>query len=315
MMFGLPGILEQFSRQSIPSINYCPLDDTDFFDISGIGVIPINYCPQDDASFYDITRPTFGTWNPSEITPYLWLDATDETTFTLTVANLVTEWRDKSGNGFHCEQPTLALKPYYSPDASDQPPTDPAYLGFNLNWLATVDFSSTRFLQCLNWNMTGSQHTFIAFATRTINSSSRLFTQSDAGLDTATGGYIPALMTSSTTIGSYLAGNRATRPISSQQGYIFDSVYNGTSVTNRISGEVTGASFTNSVTKTFTRYFLNSNTAGANTSNPLIGEIVVFNRVLTQTEREQMQGYLSWKWGLVSKLPSGHPYKIFPPNI
>lgn len=43
-----------------------------------------------------------------------------------------------------------------------------------------------------------------------------------------------------------------------------------------------------------------------------IAEIVVFNYVLTQAEREQVEGYLAHKWfgaGASNNLPAGHPYK------
>jgi hypothetical protein len=33
------------------------------------------------------------------------------------------------------------------------------------------------------------------------------------------------------------------------------------------------------------------------------------------TKQEIVEGYLAWKWGLVSKLPVGHPYKNQPPYI
>jgi hypothetical protein len=55
---------------------------------------------------------------------------------------------------------------------------------------------------------------------------------------------------------------------------------------------------------------------GRNTSVELagkIGELVIFNAALSSTDREKMEGYLAWKWGLVSNLPGGHPYKSSPP--
>jgi hypothetical protein len=43
--------------------------------------------------------------------------------------------------------------------------------------------------------------------------------------------------------------------------------------------------------------------------NGNIAEILVFSNVLTTTERQQVEGYLAWKWGLQANLVSGHPYK------
>jgi hypothetical protein len=40
-----------------------------------------------------------------------------------------------------------------------------------------------------------------------------------------------------------------------------------------------------------------------------IGEIVVYFATLTDAQRQQVEGYLAWKWGLVASLPNGHPFK------
>jgi hypothetical protein len=38
--------------------------------------------------------------------------------------------------------------------------------------------------------------------------------------------------------------------------------------------------------------------------NGTIGEIIVYSGILSTTQRQQVEGYLSWKWGLVSRLNS-----------
>jgi hypothetical protein len=42
-------------------------------------------------------------------------------------------------------------------------------------------------------------------------------------------------------------------------------------------------------------------------------EVIIFNATISNTNREKIEGYFAWKWGLVSSLPSTHPYKLFPP--
>jgi hypothetical protein len=46
----------------------------------------------------------------------------------------------------------------------------------------------------------------------------------------------------------------------------------------------------------------NDNTVG------YFSEILIYSRALTTTERQQVEGYLSLKWGLNANLPSTHPY-------
>lgn len=45
-----------------------------------------------------------------------------------------------------------------------------------------------------------------------------------------------------------------------------------------------------------------------------VSEVIVYAGVLTQSEREKVEGYLAHKWGLAAKLPANHPYKSNPPG-
>lgn len=46
-----------------------------------------------------------------------------------------------------------------------------------------------------------------------------------------------------------------------------------------------------------------------------IAEVCVFNSVLSSTNYQLTEGYLAWKWGLQTNLPSDHPYKNAAPSI
>ncbi len=64
-------------------------------------------------------------------------------------------------------------------------------------------------------------------------------------------------------------------------------------------------------------YAIGSNTTGDDQwgwFTGLISEILVYNGTLTNTQVEQIEGYLAHKWGLVSTLPSNHAYKTSGPN-
>jgi hypothetical protein len=50
-----------------------------------------------------------------------------------------------------------------------------------------------------------------------------------------------------------------------------------------------------------------------NRLNGVIYEIIAYDRGLTNSERQQVEGYLAWKWRLSSSLPTNHPfYKVSP---
>jgi hypothetical protein len=44
-----------------------------------------------------------------------------------------------------------------------------------------------------------------------------------------------------------------------------------------------------------------------------ISEILAYSSVLSTPDREKVEGYLAWKWGLQSSLPPGHLYKSAAP--
>jgi hypothetical protein len=45
-----------------------------------------------------------------------------------------------------------------------------------------------------------------------------------------------------------------------------------------------------------------------------VSEIIIYNTVLTTTERQVVEGYLAWKWGTQASLPATHPYKTVQPS-
>jgi hypothetical protein len=64
-------------------------------------------------------------WSPLDLSPDLWLDASDESSFAYHSGTLVSQWSDKSGNDYHATQATSGNAPSRST---------------TLNGLSTVDF-------------------------------------------------------------------------------------------------------------------------------------------------------------------------------
>ena len=57
----------------------------------------------------------------------------------------------------------------------------------------------------------------------------------------------------------------------------------------------------------------NPNTADSTRLVGTIGEILVYNEVLSSDDIAKVEGYLAWKWFLEGNLPVNHPYKNNPP--
>jgi hypothetical protein len=43
-----------------------------------------------------------------------------------------------------------------------------------------------------------------------------------------------------------------------------------------------------------------------------LGELIIFSKALSTSERQYIEGYLAWKWGLTANLATNHPYKNSP---
>ena len=52
---------------------------------------------------------------------------------------------------------------------------------------------------------------------------------------------------------------------------------------------------------------------GAYPSQIEINEIVMYTTTLTNQQRQQLEGYFAWKWGLKSNIGLGHPFFLIPP--
>ena len=91
-------------------------------------------------------------------------------------------------------------------------------------------------------------------------------------------------------------------------GGVFDessssvSSYNGTIVTgnagNSQSQGVTLGCFSQGV------YYLKGD----------LGEVVIYSQALSTSNRQAIEGYLAWRWGLQANLPVSHPYYSAPPS-
>jgi hypothetical protein len=43
--------------------------------------------------------------------------------------------------------------------------------------------------------------------------------------------------------------------------------------------------------------------------------MVATSALLSTADRQRLEGYLAWKWGLHANLPAGHPFRNNPPTV
>jgi hypothetical protein len=238
----------------------------------------------------------------------LWLDAAD--TRTVTGTTTVTAWADKSGNGFNGTLVTIS--------------TTPALISNALNGKSVINFTGGSYMTTtLSLGTTqpftlftvarpGFNGTTMAVATVNGNGATRpnciiLFKESNTYNNNWTmgGGTLVTqgnLNTLSASPSRYDINANYWAPNSTQVNV------NGTSYASSSSAP---ASITAGAT--FVVGAANELNLGQ-LWNGHIAEIILFSATLTQPERQQVEGYLAWKWGIQTQLPT-HPYQNIPPLL
>lgn len=235
----------------------------------------------------------------------LWLDSADSNTTILSGAN-VTRWNDKSGSGFN------AISPAGS---------NPTLRSAGLNGLNTITFNGTsQFFQLANANMLDyNVNDFAIFSVAQLNLNNNiqnLISKNSPGLPQwrlALENNQIQLIIFNIFITSSLSSIAPSAGWALLSGMVYRNtgnvlVLNGTSIST---GVPIGGSLTNSFNTTIGAAFSGGY---ARFWAADMAEILVFNASLTTFQRQQVEGYLAWKWGIQANLPANHPFKNAPPQ-
>jgi hypothetical protein len=240
-----------------------------------------------------------------------WYDSLDLTamaqnsdgTGVVAVGDPVGYWADKSGAGNHVTQATPANRPTATASAVNGK-TALVFDGSN-DSLSRTGYTSQTSLSGLTRIMVVSSSQ-VSMATRTLTSG---LAEAGGGQCFFTTGSSPAVIRCS--INTYhldVARQGDTIPLR-----VYESVYDGAAGTMKTfySGtEVAsgaGAPATTSATAG-PILWIGSNVGINNFINGPIAEYLIYDRALTTTERQKIEGWLAWRWGLQAQLPSNHPY-------
>jgi len=97
---------------------------------------------------------------------------------------------------------------------------------------------------------------------------------------------------------------------------LMGTTFTGTTMTPYFNGNTNGTTQTFTTSVDSAGFSIGYATDSGISSQPwggYIGEIVINNTVLSVPQRQYLEGYLAWKWGIQTSLASGHPYVISPP--
>jgi hypothetical protein len=240
-------------------------------------------------------------WSPTSVSNcVLWLDGADSSTFTLSSTS-VTQWRDKSGNGNHMANNG----------------TSPIYNASLINSVGGIDCTNGGSLISSGFqNSANLSFAMVAVVKSGLGFWGSFFTHGGRDTDFA--------VERNSIVGTTIHFQTANDNSSCGIAYTVDApvLYFGTmtSGTSRFFESFSGGTNTTTTGTNSSTISLGSQLARVGKSdnnevcNSFIGEIIYYTAVLGTTQRQQVEGYLAWKWGLKASLPSSHPYKLFPPS-
>jgi hypothetical protein len=245
----------------------------------------------------------FSSWQPTFISGLaLWLDAADRNSLILSGSN-VNQWRDKSGNGNN---------------TTTQTSNNPTYQQNNLNGQATIGFQSSSdglVITSNNFNMSSFPSLCYFIVIRPSSTqpnttfagilSTDTLNQYGRSLGLGTGNWQQEYYSNFQNITPYTANVWA---IVSLQ---FNSTVSTTLAVNGITFTATPTAFGNNTQGLKIGSY--SSTYSSFNANFDTGEILIYGANITTAQRQQIEGYLAWKWGLQSSLPATHPFSKWPP--
>jgi hypothetical protein len=231
------------------------------------------------------------TWTPAALTTSLWLDFADTSTITLSGSS-ITQINDKSGNGRNATQSTTSKRPTAG----------------SLNGNNCMVSTSTQYLALAN-----SLTSVRAYAS-VVQFSTTAAEQWIVGDSTSYDFHAPA--TANNESANYnaggLIGTTASNSVRNGSGWI-----NGTSVAPpSMIRNINVSLYIFNTTASVSISQFSADRSNTYRNAGIVGnicEIIALPNALSDSDRQKLEGYLAYKWGFTSSLPSDHPYKSTPP--
>jgi len=260
-------------------------------------------------------------WTPVQLSTALWLDANDASTLTLN-GSTVSQWRDKSGNARHASQATAANQPTRTLNGLNGKPVltfDGADWLFNATPGALIrnvaggtvaavlnytDATIQRIpIAAMNGTGAGVRLSTVLQSAGTLNIAARRL-DAEGALIVST----PPAYTNGTSIIQVGVARYSDGALEQYVNGTTDGT--GAFASSGNSSDTDSATLVIGGTSTDDGVTLNSNQMLG-----FVGEVVYTNTALSTDDRQRLEGYLAWKWGLVASLPVAHPYRLSPPFV
>lgn len=249
-------------------------------------------------------------WTPAALRPGMWFDASDISTITISTG--VSEWRDRSGNGRTFTQTTASKQPAYNETGFNGRPTL-IFDGANSLLSGGASSAMTQFAT------TGSWAVFYAGqATSTYRNANAYLANGFWG---DTGAYLSGGVMNSPDVLFTFSYDGTVDVV--EAAYTFDTPaviensLDGTNIRTRVNGGTAAALASGATLSASSALQIggqyNAAAGAPRVLNGRISEMLFMRSYLQSYERQLVEGYLGWKWGI--PLAADHPFTNRPPLI
>jgi hypothetical protein len=269
-----------------------------------------------------ITAIRSGAWTPAQLTDLaLWLDADDASTITLNGTD-VSQWDDKSSNGYNVSNANAATQPTYLATGFNGKPTLQVTGGDFLDRGTTALGRNVGGITCAIVGLHPTGSPFVSNANEVFISAAgntgitRFATSPNATAGATADRYAIAgrrldsdgfASVSSTTDSLANRGNPWIRV--AQRAYSDGVANHWTDGTQDMTNATVGTQTAGNTSDTDSLRLSIFVGAGAMPNGTQLSEIVLTESTMTTEDRQKLEGYLAWKWGLTYALPANHPYR------
>lgn len=239
--------------------------------------------------------PASKLWTPAELSTVFWGDASDASAIT-EIGGSVSTWHDKSGNSNNATQGTAANQAEIGVRTLNGLDTLTMRNGFKFMDIANTP-SCIALYGVVNLKSTASTTLVILGASGAINPINSEFffryaASDDISFDGSSGGTGTGKYSLDGSDFSITDANHTTPNAPEIDGHILSGVF--------------AESF--QLASILNRSNLVSNAVGHD-----MCELIATATELSIDDRQRLEGYYAWKWGLAENLPALHPYKTSPP--
>jgi hypothetical protein len=256
------------------------------------------------------------SFSPAEYSPQLWLDADDARTLAFN-GSAVSAWANKGTLGGSCSQGTPANQPSYSVD------------GLAGRGVLTFDGTNDNLATSSGQLSLITRSVFVIFGESSSVANAGVYVARPATGNDYERGDALVLGPGSKTTNSNTTNLVGAPTTSYTLIHALGNVASPFAIYGEIKSAGSGTLYVNgtsaAVDSSFTEFSslsgggwligarISSGAIAAPYFSGRICEVLHFGSTLTTGERQKVEGYLAWKWGIQGLLPSGHPHLSAPP--